>query len=115
VTHPSKSKTRSVAAIGNGCVILAKAGIQVCVKSQWIPAFAGMTAEVTAVAHPSKSKTRSVAAIGNGCVILAKAGIHFDRQPSMDSRFRGNDGGESNAFAHPSKSKTRSVAAIGNG
>jgi hypothetical protein len=60
VTHPSKSKTRSVAAIGNGCVIPAKAGIQVCVKSQWIPAFAGMTAEVTAVAHPSKSKTRSV-------------------------------------------------------
>jgi hypothetical protein len=28
VTHPSKNKTRSVAAIGNGCVIPAKAGIQ---------------------------------------------------------------------------------------
>jgi tetrahydrodipicolinate N-succinyltransferase len=55
VTHPSKSKTRSVAAIGNGCVIPAKAGIQ------------GRST--------SKSKTRSVAAIGNGCFILAKAGI----------------------------------------
>src|SRR5438477_4464643 len=29
VTHPSESKTRSVAAIGDGCVIPAKAGIQV--------------------------------------------------------------------------------------
>jgi hypothetical protein len=73
------------------------------------------------VTHPSKSKTRSVAAIGNGCVIPAKAGIYFDLQPPMDSRFRGNDGGERNdggessAFAHPSKSKTQSVAAIGNG
>jgi hypothetical protein len=28
MTQPSKSKTRSVAAIGNGCVIPAKAGIQ---------------------------------------------------------------------------------------
>jgi glycosyltransferase A (GT-A) superfamily protein (DUF2064 family) len=57
VTQPSKSKTRSVAAIGNGCVIPAKAGIQVD------------------FAQPSKSKTRSVAAIGSGCVIPAKAGI----------------------------------------
>jgi hypothetical protein len=72
VTHPSKSKTRSVAAIGNGCVIPAQAGIQ-CLSS--------------------KSKTRSVAAIGNGCVIPAKAGIHFDFDGrNMDSRLRGNDG-----------------------
>ena len=34
VTHPSKSKTRRVAAIGNGCVIPAQAGIQCC----WIGA-----------------------------------------------------------------------------
>jgi hypothetical protein len=44
VTQTSKSKTRRVAAIGNGCVIPAKAGIHfAAVKSQWIPAFAGMT------------------------------------------------------------------------
>jgi hypothetical protein len=55
--QPPKSKTRSVAAIGNGCVIPAKAGIQVD------------------LAQPRKSETRSVAAIGNGCVIPAKAGI----------------------------------------
>jgi hypothetical protein len=30
MTHPSKSKTQSVAAIGNGRVILAQAGIHVC-------------------------------------------------------------------------------------
>ena len=32
IAHPSKSKTRSVAAIGNGCVIPAEAGIQICQK-----------------------------------------------------------------------------------
>ena len=53
----SKSKTRSVAAIGNSCVIPAEAGIQLLVKS--------------------KSKTRSVAAIGNSCVIPAEAGIQL--------------------------------------
>jgi hypothetical protein len=55
--QPSKSKTRSVAAIENGCVIPAKAGIQVD------------------LAQPRKSETRSVAAFGSSCVIPAKAGI----------------------------------------
>jgi hypothetical protein len=57
VTNPSKSKTRSVAAIGDGFVIPAKAGIQ-CRS-----------------VGASKSKTRSVVAIGDGFVIPAKAGI----------------------------------------
>ncbi len=44
----SKSKTRSVAAIGNSRVIPAQAGIQVCYASasdlrDWAPAFAGAT------------------------------------------------------------------------
>ncbi len=56
MTHPSKSQTRSVAAIGDGCVIPAQAGIQI---------------------HSSKSQTRSVAAIGDGCVIPAQAGIQW--------------------------------------
>ena len=74
MTHPSKSKTRSVAAIGYGCVIPAKAGIHfAAVKSQWMPVFAGMTEKGSAVVAPSKSKTQSVAAIGNGCVIPAKS------------------------------------------
>jgi hypothetical protein len=59
VTNPSKSKTRSVAAIEDGFVIPAKAGIQR--RSFGAP----------------KSKTRSVAAIGDGFVIPAEAGIHF--------------------------------------
>jgi hypothetical protein len=37
VTQTSKSKTRSVAAIGNGCVIPAKAGIQVEVGKNGFP------------------------------------------------------------------------------
>jgi hypothetical protein len=53
VTHPSKSKTRSVAAIGNGCVIPAQAGIHFDFQGPMdsrlrrnddIAVFAGMTA-----------------------------------------------------------------------
>ena len=58
----SKSKTRRVAAIGNSRVIPAKAGIHVGSKSQWIPAFAGMTI-VMGVPFPT-SNTPGVAAIG---------------------------------------------------
>ncbi len=86
MTQTSKSKTRRVAAIGNGCVIPAQAGIHVAsVNGQWVPAFAGMTirggtGRLRFVTHPSKSKTRRVTAIGNGCVIPAHvgncAGIH---------------------------------------
>jgi hypothetical protein len=44
VAHPSKSKTRSVAAIGYGCVIPAQAGIQWrSNQRRWVPAFAGTT------------------------------------------------------------------------
>jgi hypothetical protein len=61
VTHPSKSKTRSVAAIGNGRVIPAKAGIHFSSATKLEP---------TAIVQASKSKTRGVASVGNGCVIL---------------------------------------------
>ena len=54
----SKSKRRSLAAIGNSRVIPAKAGIQV---------------------NSSKRKVRSAAAIGYGCVIPAQAGIQVER------------------------------------
>jgi hypothetical protein len=53
----SKSKRRSLAAIGNSRVIPAKAGIQV---------------------NSSKSKRCSLAAIGNSRVIPAKAGIQVE-------------------------------------
>ena len=70
MTHPSESKRRSLAAIGNGCVIPAQAGIQCLV--------------------PSESKRHSLAAIGNGCVIPAQAGIPTaPAAPSASSRFRG--------------------------
>jgi hypothetical protein len=95
VTHPSKSKTRSVAAIGYGCVIPAKAEIHFATAQKPMDSrFRGNDgAEGGAVLHPSRSKTRSVAAIGNSRVIPAKAGIHFDvHGRNMDSRFRGNDG-----------------------
>ena len=82
--HPSKSKTRSVAAIGYGCVIPAKAGIHFAAVKRLMDSRlrgndgkGGNNGKGSAMTHPSKSKTRSVAAIGNGCVIPAKAGIHF--------------------------------------
>jgi hypothetical protein len=78
VTLPSESKRRSLAAIGNGCVIPAQAGIQCLVSSE--------------------SKRRSLAAIGNGCVIpapdrstrgQAAAGIHeATAAPLTSSRLR---------------------------
>jgi hypothetical protein len=51
MTRMSKSKTRSVAAIGNSRVIPAQAGIQVCHASasalrDWAPASAGATTVV---------------------------------------------------------------------
>ncbi len=78
MTLPSESKRRSLAAIGNGCVIPAQAGIQCLVSSE--------------------SKRRSLAAIGNGCGIpapdsstrgQAAAGIPTaPAAPSASSRFR---------------------------
>jgi hypothetical protein len=109
VTHPSKSKTRSVAAIGNGCVIPAEAGIHFATVKKPMDSRLRGNDEVGAsgIAHPSKSKTRSVAAIGNGCVIPAAfspresgEGIHFDLQKPMDPRLRGDDGSEGRATAH---------------
>jgi hypothetical protein len=55
VTRPSERKRRSLAAIGDGRVTPAQAGIQ-------FPA-------------PSERKRRSLAAIGDGRVIPAQAGI----------------------------------------
>jgi hypothetical protein len=44
MTQPSESKRRSLAAIGDGCVIPAQAGIQWrCNARRWVPAFAGTT------------------------------------------------------------------------
>jgi hypothetical protein len=62
VTQLSKSKMRSVAAIGDSCVIPAKAGIQV-----WIDRESGDPA------------------------VPANAGIQVWVEVKMGSRFRGND------------------------
>ena len=44
MTQLSESKMRSIAAIGDSCVIPAKAGIQwLSNPRRWVPAFAGTT------------------------------------------------------------------------
>src|SRR2546423_1094357 len=103
VTHPSKSKMRSIAAIDFGCVIPTKVGIQcLCAvaakrRTSLGSRFRGNDEKGVAVTHPSKSKMRSIAAIGFGCVIPTKVGIQClcavaaKGRTSLGSRFRGND------------------------
>ena len=101
MTHASKSKRRSRAAIGRACVTPAQAGVHSARQRG-----SSLRAKPTIFTHPPKNKRHSCAA--NGCACRrALAGAHRvgrvkaatqrlvifsgSTQTSLDSRFRGND------------------------
>ena len=90
MTQLSESKTRSVATIGDSCVILSERGARAEGSLE--------STEILRFAQDDNRARRSRRAIGDGCVIPGErkrdpgSSVFAVVKMTLDSRWRGNDG-----------------------